>query len=365
MGFWLSNHVRAGSISLIGMRAWCTYVVLRDYVWRSSNGSSALKDAKSESLVVASIRIDRIAEQIGANRKTIQSALRVLKEAGWIEVRSNSGRSSIYVLGRVENGKEVYFADQMTQTGNDLPENPGQVKNGLPGRSKTAQVEGTDLGQKRSRGWVKNGLPGSPKMTQGVGKKRSTLINNREQPIENNQQEQPTGRSRKVKRIVKKTSKPSPPHDAGPREVKKRKKVEVEGRMLDPEEARVLRSAQAKYKKGSKDYSGEEQVAAWRHRFFLAFDHEDPDLGTKASRTRAARLITTRVTRWAGGDRARFNRFLNDQIRLWRDKREGADFPPGQAPRLVTTLLKDTKEGPSWFWREWTIGSKRKRSARG
>ena len=135
--------------------------------------------------------------------------------------------------------------------------------------------------------------------------------------------------------------------------------------MIAPDEAGHLKSARAKEKNGSKgDYSGAEQVAAWRLRFLRAFGREDADLETKASRDRAAKTITTRITGWAGGDRKQIDRYLMAQVKLWRDKPDDAKFPAGEAPRL-RMLLKQDKGEQSWFWREWTIGKSKRRKKRG
>ena len=96
MNIW-SLHVRRGKVALVGMKPWCVYFVLRDFTWRSKDkGSPALIEAKKAGQLASSLRVEKVAELTGSNRKAVHRCLDALKEAGWIRVRRVPGHPSIY-----------------------------------------------------------------------------------------------------------------------------------------------------------------------------------------------------------------------------------------------------------------------------
>ncbi len=350
---WTGDFIRSGEIARVGALSFVVYQVLRDFIWRSDKtGRPELREAWSSGLLVASIRIERVSELTGLGRTTIKRSILKLEEEGLVETRRSPGQISLYVLGEVREGKEIYT---------------GWVRRG--------PTQEGEVGPERTGGWVRRGpTPGPERTGGGSGEDRSSRTVNVEPTKENLKprtdnldRDRPT---RKVRRSI-----PPPPtkltegsKEEGAKEKAPPRRVPdpgVEGRTIPPDELRHLQSARAKAANGRKgDYSGPEAVAVWRLMFLRAFGNEDPDLETKAARTRSARQFTTRATSWTGGDRARLMAYLKAQVAVWRDKSDKDSFPPGEAPRL-RMLLKQDKDGPSWFWRDWSIGKSKRRKKRG
>jgi len=339
----LREIIRSGRVAEVGVDFFAVYVVLRDAAWRSPyKGRSELREAWQRGEIAAAVKQKKVAELLGCCSKTVSRAVVELEKKGWVKVRRPSGRVPVIVLGEVVEGEELFFADRGTLDKNSTPSpdsqstDPGLLRGGDPEVLIEKKELETVTGDREGRRPIRRAKILPPRMIDEVEERPSVPTRTGWAALEVPPQKPPRPR----KPVVDSSS----------------------GRKVYPDEFAALRAAREKKTKGDTNYSGEEMVAVWKHRYFRAFALEDLALETAAARRRAAVTFVQRTVDWKVSAPT-LVAYLNDMLNMWASKKPGDRSPPGEVPRLMSLLKKD-RDGPSWFWEQWRAGRSKRRAGR-
>jgi len=354
----INELIRRGAIAEVGHIPFSVYLVLRNFVWRStSKGVPALRKARAKGQVISKISYPKIQELTSLSIGSVRKAITTLVDRGWVQIESSGGRGTSYLLGVIENHSETFFADDETvtrdhsQKSETVTRDQSQVGIGCHERSVSKSETVTRDQLRLSRGDTiihKESVKEENYITAKKTRKRSTNSSRYSDP----KQESRNNDRRTWVNL-------DPPEPARVSRKKSSVVDEESNRRISPDELRHLNSARVKKRAGRiGDYTGDEMVAAWRLMFSKAFRIEDSTLDTAKARKRAAQMIIARATDWHSGNRAQLFDYLRSQIGLWANKEPGAKFPAGSFPKL-NMLLKQDHNGRSWWWDEWASKKKR------
>lgn len=339
----VGDLIRGGGIALVGTNSFGIYLILRDYVWRSSTkGLLDLRDAWKQQELTASLSLGRLGILSGLSRNSVRRALSNLEEIGWIELFKSESKTRIYRLGRVEDRVEVYLSEvgggpQLTQK---KPE--GSILH--------PTERGPNLTPPRGELRTPGGCATDPSM--GCATDPLTLNLNSERKLLTKQRS-----NRPIRKVLKRSGIRAEGPTQNPTPLPLAPEPANGARKLTPEEARHLKSALAKKADDRVgDYTGREVVAAWRAEYHRIFEVEDVDLRTKTARTRAARTIETRSGGWFEGDRTALITYLRASLRWWKRRKDDRESFPAALPSLEQLFEQKAGGRASWFFKHWQSG---------
>lgn len=92
------------------------YLFLKEYVWRNHHPKDIYKLHRyyiTGGIMVASFPMDKLVEIFNKDKATINRWLKSLRDEGYLEYGDKVGprHQNTYVLGYVEDGKDVFYAD--------------------------------------------------------------------------------------------------------------------------------------------------------------------------------------------------------------------------------------------------------------
>lgn len=296
----------------VGTTTGSVYLVLRSLEIRRPRKAHE-KKLVEDGYRIAAPRHIAIIRRLGLSQRTVQRALFYLVEVGWIRVVRESGLTNVYLLGTRDEG---YFVDQFLEPTLDTSDHPNPE----------TLVTGDQGGG----------------ATDGQGTLDTSGQSILKIPVLKTQIEEEPRRTTWGSVAA-----------SAEKKLRVRSVEEFKGRTITHDEKRALQSAIAKKSHGRGHlYTSEEMVAAWRHRYFKAFKQEDPELRTKAQRTRAAKLFDRRAGEWTSKT-PDMVRYVNYAFKRWseaivKDER----FVPSGLPSLFFLLTSKGDRMP-WLFSEW------------
>lgn len=365
----------SGIAGRLGTNPFLVYLALRAYLRSTPRRHRREAELIQEGALIASVRLAQLVTASGLAEGTVRRALGSLRDANAIRIEYSPGEVPIYVLGTQTEGFLVNNLFEPRSHGSDLD----GVVDVDPDRSRE---EGTD--RSREGGVIADGR-GVRSLTGGESdQKNQGHPEQLEEQLKEQLEQEPRSvvldpprkpirratavEGRPIRRAAIQPAPENPPADP-PRKEWKAISLETTNRggrpaiVADPDnpdrkltdrELRILLSARAKVAEDRRrDFTGDEAVQGWRDGFVRAFGFEDPDLRTKASQDRLARMFERAAAEWEDGNREAILDYLRAMMRRWVSAQENPKvFVSGKVPRLSALLAGKNGEVP-FFFREW------------
>lgn len=353
----LSKILLKENFALVKPAAFKIFFLLLGNVWRKEPRKSdpLLCEKINGGYLATRISTAYIEKKTGISKRSIHRGISQLENLGWVQIDRSKKKVSIFLLGKLVDGKETWFCLNNRHTQFESFLTPENVRNS----SANLAPDLVPFWHVNKANLVQIWHPGSKRkeIKEKSIRKKISLPHELEVQIESCGDQDLENEETTALILVDVVNPTTEESDVG----KGKNQMITDSktsRTLSKDEFKHLESVRAKEKQDRFDFTADEIIAGWRSRFFQKFNIEDKTFPNKTCWKQTSRLILgARSSLFDGDCKALFD-CLCKVLKWWALKLEEANpswRPPGY-PSISKILSRSKTGAPSIYFEKFQSG---------